>query len=70
MDLYAAICVVANVLNRLDVSALAARKLTRRRFVFGGTASENLCATAPASLRYQIADVSGPAVVAEAGSSS
>ena len=39
---------------------LAARKLTRRRFVFGGTASENLCATAPASLRYQIADVSGP----------
>ena len=39
---------------------LAARKLTRRRSVFGGTASENLCATAPASLRYQIADVSGP----------
>ena len=26
---------------------LAARKLTRRRFVFGGAASENLCATAP-----------------------
>jgi len=30
---------------------LAAKKLTRRRFIFGGAASENLRATAPASLR-------------------
>ena len=30
---------------------LAARKLTRRQFIFGGAASENLHATAPATLR-------------------
>ena len=48
---YGPIYFVARAPNLLDVSALAARKHTRRRFIFGGAASENLRATAPASLR-------------------